>query len=150
MAKYETTLHADFDELTESVRSSLYDQSTTLSLEEESDITVNDVRIRMEVYERYAWGGGNRASLSITYVGKDGDVAIVGIGAGGSNAIFRKWSTNGEQEFLKSFVEVLRQYRRENMNPAMHGKWFLVPGGKLRRQSVYKAHTSRENDYITY
>ena len=79
MAKYETTLHADFDELTESVRSSLYDQSTTLSLEEESDITVNDVRIRMEVYERYAWGGGNRASLSITYVGKDGDVVEIEI-----------------------------------------------------------------------
>ncbi len=111
MAKYEITLKADFDELVQAVEKDLWAQSTTLSLEEESDMTVNGIRIRVAVYERYAWGGGNRASLSITFVGEGEDVTIIGIGAGGSSAMFFKVNTWSESNFLDTLIFAVENYK---------------------------------------
>ena len=60
------------------------------------------------VFERYSWSGGNRLSLSVTLFQADGSpVRLSAITAGGSQAVFLKFNTLGEEAFLDRLREVL-------------------------------------------
>ena len=114
MAKYELTLQTDFDEFVEEIKAGVVRRSTTISLEEETELTAGDVRIRAVAYERYAYMGRNRSSLNITFVGHDGIVHLIGIGTGGSQAVFMKINTWSEQAFLETLEYAANDYMRDH------------------------------------
>ena len=62
----------------------------------------------MRVFERYSYMGGNRVSLNVTLfqVG-DGPVELSAITSGGSQAMFFKINTLGEEAFLDKLREIL-------------------------------------------
>ena len=114
MAKYELTLKTDFDRFISSIQAGVEYKSSTISLEEEATITAGGVRIKVVAYERYAYMGGNRSSLNITFVGHDGLVHMIGTGTGGSQAVFFKINTWSEQAFLDTLIEAANEYMEEN------------------------------------
>ena len=66
-----------------------------------SDYAAGNVRCAVRVYERYSVAGGNRLSVSVTLVGQDRDLFLSAITAGGSQAMFFKINTWGEEAFLE-------------------------------------------------
>lgn len=114
MAKYELSLQTDFDEFVEEIKEGVVRRSSTISLEEETELTAGDVRIHVVAYERYAYMGRNRSSLNITFVGCDGTVHLIGIGTGGSHAVFMKLNTWSEQAFLDTLEYAANDYMRDH------------------------------------
>ena len=72
----------------------------------------------MYVFERYSFWGGNRLSLTITLYQDYGDPRIYAsaITAGGSQAMFFKMNTLGEETFLEEAEEALSRHRYEGGN----------------------------------
>ena len=58
--------------------------------------------IAVRVYERYSVAGGNRVSLNVTLVGDDRELIVSAITSGGSQALFFKINTWGEETFLNN------------------------------------------------
>ena len=67
----------------------------------------------MYVFERYSFWGGNRLSLTITLYQDYGDPRIYAsaITAGGSQAMFFKMNTLGEEAFLEEAEDALSRHR---------------------------------------
>lgn len=101
MAKYENSLTGNFDELLAWLHNDITEGSVSASFEDGSDITVGQVRIAVRVYERYSMAGGNRVSLNVTLVGQESKLYISAISSGGSQAVFFKINTLGEESFLE-------------------------------------------------
>ena len=114
MAKYELSLQTDFDEFVRSIKEGVEQRSSTISLEEESDISAENLRIHVVAYERYAFVGKNRSSLNLTFVGVDGTVHLIGTATGGSSAVFVKVNTWSEQSFLDTLIFAANDYMRDN------------------------------------
>ena len=65
-------------------------------------------RCSVRVFKRYSYAGGNRVSLNITLFQNDKDpVQLSAITAGGSQAVFFKINTWGEEAFLDKLIELL-------------------------------------------
>ena len=63
---------------------------------------------RLRVFERYSYFGGNRLSLNLTlFQAGNGPVQLSAITAGGSEAVFFKVNTIGEEAFLDKLEEIL-------------------------------------------
>ena len=108
MAKFEKVLYGDFDAILKKVESGVLDGSISASLEESSDFVNGEARCSVRVFERYSYAGGNRVSLSVTLF-KNGDspIHVSAITSGGSQALFFKMNTWGEETFLEKFKEIL-------------------------------------------
>jgi len=108
MAKLERTLIGNFDEWLSKIEHGILDGSISASLEESSDFIVGDARCSIRVFERYSYMGGNRVSLSIVLF-KNGDepIHLTAISTGGSQAVFFKLNTWGEESFLNKLTELL-------------------------------------------
>ena len=62
----------------------------------------------MRVFERYSYFGGNRLCLNLTlFQAGNGPVQLSAITAGGSEAVFFKVNTIGEEAFLDKLEEIL-------------------------------------------
>lgn len=108
MAKYERAFRGDFSSFLGALNVAVLQGSMSATLEETSDITLGAVRCAVRVYERYSYLGGNRVSLSVTLLGNGKDLYLSAITSGGSQAVFFKINTFGEQAFLdklRSFTE---------------------------------------------
>ena len=108
MAKFEKVLYGDFDAILKKIEVGVLDGSISASLEESSDFANGDARCSVRVFERYSYAGGNRVSLSVTLF-KNGDspIHVSAITSGGSQALFFKMNTWGEESFLEKFKEIL-------------------------------------------
>lgn len=111
MAKLVRTIQGDFNDVLRFCDQAVM-KSVSASLEDSHQETINGVRIATRVYERYSYIGSNRVSLSLTAVGYDGKVNISAITAGGSQAVFFKINTWGEQSFLDTLSRELDKYHR--------------------------------------
>lgn len=100
MAKYELRLTGDFNAFLNSVDNDIMNGSVSVSCEDGSDVTIGDVKTAVRVYERYSMTGGNRVSMNVTIVGKGDELFISAITSGGSQAVFFKINTFGEEAFL--------------------------------------------------
>ena len=100
MAKLEKTLHGDFDTVLRSLDDGILKGSMSASLEDSSDFAAGGVRCSVRVYERYSWTGGNRLSMTLTLFGDGDELRLSAITSGGSNAMFFKMNTIGEDAFL--------------------------------------------------
>ena len=78
------------------------------TLEDSSDFNCGDSRCSVRVFERYSYAGGNRVSLSVTlFQGADRVIRLSAITSGGSQAMFFKINTWGEEAFLSKLEELL-------------------------------------------
>lgn len=70
-------------------------------LEDSTDWRIGTVRCAVNVFERYSLLESNRLSLSLTLLEAGEGLRLSAIISGGSEAIFIKLNTLGEQAFLK-------------------------------------------------
>ena len=106
MAKYETNLCGDFDRVLNYLHDGILHGSMSASFEDESYVQYAGVRCCVRVYERYSWSGGNRVSMAVTLVGDGENLFLSAITAGGSQAMFFKMNTWGEENFLDTLREL--------------------------------------------
>ena len=108
MAKLERTLNDNFDAILKRISDGVLNGSVSASLEETSDFRSNGARCSVRVFERYSYAGGNRVSMNVTmFQNGNDDINIVAITAGGSQAMFFKVNTWGEEAFLDKLREIL-------------------------------------------
>ena len=107
MAKFECTVTGDFDAVLSRLHEGILNASMSASYEDGSDYSAGGVRCAVRVYERYSWSGGNRVSMSLTLVGRGQDLFLSAITSGGSQAMFFKINTWGEEAFLDTLRQVL-------------------------------------------
>ena len=108
MAKLVRSVKGDFNEILSKIQSGILGGSVSASLEESSDFRDGDARCSVRVFERYSFTGSNRVSLSVTlFQNGDGPVYISAIASGGSQAMFFKMNTFGEETFLEKLEELL-------------------------------------------
>ena len=108
MAKLQCTLHGRFDDILRRIEEGILHGSVSASLEDGSDFTDGAARVSVRVFERYSWLGNNRVSLNVTlFQSGDGPVQLSAITSGGSQAMFFKINTFGEEAFLDKLKELL-------------------------------------------
>ena len=108
MAKMERTLHGDFNDILRRIENGIMKGSVSASMEDSSYFTDGSSRCAVRVFERYSALGSNRVSLSVTlFEGKNGTIYLSAITSGGSQAMFFKLNTFGEQAFLDKLAAVL-------------------------------------------
>ena len=108
MAKLEKNLRGNFDAILKRIETGIISGSMSAKLEESSDFRDGSSRCSVLVFERYSYTGGNRLSLNVTlFQGESGNIHISAIAAGGSQAMFFKVNTWGEEAFLDKIRELL-------------------------------------------
>lgn len=110
MAKYEKRLKANFNELLNWIHNDITSGSVSASYEDGSDYSFEDMNLAVRVYERYSLAGGNRVSLSITLLGREEELYVSAITSGGSQAVFFKLNTWGEETFLEVCKESVENF----------------------------------------
>ena len=109
MAKLEQTLNGDFDRILKKIEDGVLNGSMSASLEDSSDFTGAGARCSVRVFERYSWTGGNRVSLTVTlFRSGNGPLCLSAIATGGSQAMFFKFNTMGEEAFLDKCRELIQ------------------------------------------
>ena len=111
MAKLERTITGDFDTLLDYLHDGILKGSASASWEDGSDCDGLNFRCAVRVYERYSLLGGNRVSLNLTLVGAENQIFVSAITSGGSQAMFVKMNTMGEESFLGEVAGLLDNYR---------------------------------------
>lgn len=109
MAKYERRLNGDFDEVLNLCERAVM-KSASASYEDGSDLERNGFRLAVRVYERYSMIGSNRVSLNLTLAGYGGELFLTAITSGGSQAVFFKINTLGEESFLETLRYEVDRY----------------------------------------
>lgn len=108
MAKLERWLSGNFDQILKKIEDGILNGSMSASLEDRSDFRSGDARCSVRVFERYSFAGGNRVSMNMTLFQKgDGEIMLSAITSGGSQAMFFKINTWGEEAFLDKLRELL-------------------------------------------
>jgi len=108
MAKLERTLNGDFSSVLKRIVDGIVGGSVSATLEDTSDFRSGDARCSVRVFERYSYAGGNRVSLSVTlFQNGDDPIRLSAITSGGSQAMFFKVNTWGEEAFLEKLEELL-------------------------------------------
>ena len=109
MAKLERTLGGDFNDLLRRIENGILEGSMSATLEDSSDFSGGDAKCSVRVFERYSYFGSNRVSLSVTlFQNAGGQIQLSAITAGGSQAMFFKINTVGEEAFLDKLRELLQ------------------------------------------
>ena len=111
MAQYEKRFSGSFQRLLVFLDEEIPRGSITVTQEGAADMACGGVRCAVRVYERYSMLGSNRLTLTVTLFGRDGEIDLSAITSGGSQAMFFKINTWGEQAFLDRFVSQLEKYR---------------------------------------
>ena len=107
MAKLEKTLNESFESVLRRVDAAVM-HSVSATLEDSCDWRTADARCSVRVYERYSYMGGNRVSMNVTlFQAGNGPVKVCAITSGGSQAMFFKVNTWGEESFLESLNNAL-------------------------------------------
>ena len=108
MAKLEFTSNESFDGLLKKIEKGILEGSVSASLEDASDFQSGGARCSVRVFERFSYSGGNRVSMSVTLFQNGNDpILISAITSGGSQAMFFKINTFGEEAFLDKLREIL-------------------------------------------
>ena len=103
MAKFEKQVHGDFDSILSLIHNAIMNGSVSASFEDSSYYSDGDFRCAV----RYSWFGNNRVSMSVTLAGSRGKYFLTAITSGGSQAVFLKLNTVGEESFLDTIADVV-------------------------------------------
>ncbi len=108
MAKLTQTLSGNFDQVLRKIVDGVLSASSSASLEDSWDVNTGRARCSTYVFERYSYMGGNRVSMNVTlFQESGGPIRLCAITAGGSQAMFFKMNTVGEEAFLDTLKDVL-------------------------------------------
>ena len=107
MAKYERSLHGDFDSLLQTLDKELLVGNINTFFYDGTDLSMGGVRCSIRVYERDSTLG-NLLSANITLIGKGNDLFLCVISSGGSNIKTSK--TN----FTKKIAKIVEQWEKQN------------------------------------
>lgn len=108
MAKLEMKLGGNFNDWLGRIESGILRGSISASLEESSDFRSDGARCAVRAFERYSYAGSNRVSLSVTLFQEgEGPIFLSAITTGGSQAMFFKINTWGEESFLDKLREIV-------------------------------------------
>ena len=108
MAKLEMDFYSDFDCLLKRIEDGVLNASISATLEDACDWQTPQARCSVRVFERYSYAGGNRVSMNVTlFQSGDGPVHLCAVTSGGSQAVFFKINTWGEESFLSKLEEIL-------------------------------------------
>ena len=108
MAKLERSINGNMNELLNRIESGILNGSMSASLEDASDFESGTARCSVRVFERYSCAGSNRVSLRFTlFQNGDEPIQLSAITAGGSQAVFFKINTLGEESFLEKLIKLL-------------------------------------------
>lgn len=108
MAKLQKTVQGSFSEILNTIEQGILNASYTASLEDSSDFSDGDARCSVRVFERYSYAGGNRVSMNVTvFQNGTGPIHISAITSGGSQAMFFKINTWGEESFLATIEDLI-------------------------------------------
>ena len=110
MAQYEKRIKGNFDRLLAHIEIGISQGSVSASREGGISYEADGVRCATRVYERFSYLGGNRLSLTVTVFGAGEDLYVSAITSGGSQAVFIKINTFGEEAFMRKFVEVVEKF----------------------------------------
>lgn len=111
MAKLECTLHGNFDAVLQALEQAVLGRSVSATREDASDMTIGGCRCAVRVYERYSVIGSNRVSLNLTLLGDGQRLLLSAITSGGSQAVFFKINTFGEEAFLDCIRDTVAALR---------------------------------------
>ena len=100
MAKLERQISGSFYDVLNRIDQAVMDSGVSASFEDGSDWSSGAVHCAVRVYERYSTTGGNRVSMNVTLVGEGDRLFLTAITSGGSQALFFKINTWGEDAFL--------------------------------------------------
>ena len=100
MAKLERQISGSFYDVLNRIDQAVMDSGVSASFEDGSDWSSGAVHCAVRVYERYSAIGGNRVSMNVTLVGEGNRLFLTAITSGGSQAMFFKINTWGEDAFL--------------------------------------------------
>ena len=110
MAKLERTLYGDIQDWADRIGNGILNGSISATLEDGGDYRIGDAKVCVRVFERYSYAGGNRVSMSVTLFQKgDSPIQLCAITSGGSQAVFFKVNTWGEESFLGCLEEILER-----------------------------------------
>lgn len=108
MAKLQKTVQGSFSEILNTIEQGILSASYTASLEDSSDFQSGNARCSVRVFERYSYAGSNRVSMNVTlFQNEDGPIHISAITSGGSQAMFFKINTWGEESFLATIEDLI-------------------------------------------
>lgn len=108
MAKLEKTIDGDFYKILAKIEAGIMDSSLSATMEASSNFRSGDARCSVRVFERYSYFGSNRVSLSVTVFQNGNEpVSVSAITSGGSQAMFFKINTIGEEAFLEKLRKIL-------------------------------------------
>ena len=108
MAKLERYINEDFDTLVGRIHNSITQGSISATFEGSTIWRKGSVKVAHLVFERYSYIGNNRVSMSVCLMQQEGSpVHVSAITSGGSQAMFFKINTLGEEAFLEKLVEIL-------------------------------------------
>lgn len=116
MAKIEAKLRAKVEELSEAIKDQVLSASASAHLEDYSEFKMGDASCFTYVFERYSYIGSNRVSMSVTLFEKEDHILLSAISSGGSEAIFFKINTFGEEAFLDTLRPLLDDYQAERID----------------------------------
>ncbi|MCL2425830.1 MAG: DUF6054 family protein [Oscillospiraceae bacterium] len=115
MAKYERNLRGDFNSLLQTLDREILRGSISASFQDGSDISIGNVRCAVRVYERYSMIGGNRLAANITLLGTGEDLYVSVIASGGSQAVFFKINTFGENAFTDEIANIVTEWEKQTI-----------------------------------
>ena len=108
MAKLVRTVTGNIDHIIRDITNEVLSGSVSATLEESGDFSQGSARCSTRVFERYSWAGSNRVSLTLTFFqADDSPVYISAMTSGGSQAVFVKVNTMGEDAFLEKVREAI-------------------------------------------
>ncbi|HAL73558.1 MAG TPA: hypothetical protein DCM45_00525, partial [Clostridiales bacterium] len=110
--KYEKALTGNFEQFLHYLHDSITRSSMSVTYEDGSDVNLGQVKMAVRVYERYSMFGGNRVSLNITILGQQDNLFVTAITSGGSQAVFIKINTVGEDTFLQTCIDAIEAWGR--------------------------------------
>ena len=109
MAKFTHVMHGDFDRILKTIEKGVLDASVSATLEDGWDVRDGESRCSVRVFERYSYAGGNRVSMNVTLFQAGNALRLCAITSGGSQAVFFKVNTLGEETFLETLKDVIRK-----------------------------------------
>ena len=112
MAAFTCTLRCGIDEALRALEDAVLGGSVSATREAAEELVSGGCRCAVRVYERYSALGGNRVSLNLTLLEADGRMKLCAITSGGSQAMFLKLNTFGEDAFLDTIGETVRRYEK--------------------------------------
>ncbi|HEX7739960.1 MAG TPA: DUF6054 family protein [Marmoricola sp.] len=118
MAHHECELTGQLDSFLDHFDAEILRTSASAQAEDRADFTDGGARMAVRVYERYSAMGGNRVSLNLSVLAVGEKLSVSAITAGGSQAVFFKMNTFGEEAFLEKAVAAIGSFAPAPEAPA--------------------------------